>query len=108
MSDARLRSTSGSTVTNSCFCSGPSVHVLLIIEAEIATTQLISQVFRYCAAYGVRATSRLLNELSSSDLKPHVIPFFIRCGDPLAQAWAELFVMPVDRMRTILMTTFGE
>ncbi len=66
-----------------------TADILIVIEAEIATTQLVSQIMDRCAAWGVRSATRLLDELKVSDLAPRTIPLFIRCGDPLAQAWTE-------------------
>jgi len=66
-----------------------SADVLIEIEAEIATTQLVGQIVDCCAAWGVRSATRLLDELSAADLAPRTIPIFIRCGDPLAQIWTE-------------------
>lgn len=66
------------------------LHVLMIMEAEIATTHLISQVLSAAAGFGVKVTKRFVHELRIADFKPDVLPLFIRCGDPASAFWGGL------------------
>src|SRR5438309_830168 len=68
---------------------GSSPDVLVVIEGEIATTQLIEQILKNCIAFGVRYKTRFLDELRVADFAPHTIPLFIRCGDPVARTWTD-------------------
>lgn len=70
----------------------PILSILIIIEAEIATTHLIEQVLRACERDGVRYKVQLLDKLTTADFTPNIIPLFIRCGDPRAHAWARTLV----------------
>lgn len=66
------------------------LNVLMIIEGEIATTQLLERLFIACEPYGLRYRKRLLNELIIHDFDDNTIPVFVRCGDPALEFWIEL------------------
>jgi len=69
-----------------------SISILVIIEAEIATTHLIEQVLKACRPQGISYTVQLLDKLQASDFSPGVLPLFVRCGDPRAFSWAQTLV----------------
>lgn len=69
-----------------------NINLLVIIEAEIATTHLIEQVLRACAPHGISYKVQFLDRLESSDFTPNALPLFIRCGDPRAYSWAQTLV----------------
>lgn len=75
---------------NSCGGKAEPVQLLLIIEGEIATTQLIEQVLAACLQYGISYRKVLLNKLSLDDIRPYAIPLFIRCGDPTMRYWVDI------------------
>jgi hypothetical protein len=64
-----------------------SLQILIIIEAEIATTHLIEQVMNACRRYGVQHRMQLLHQLSAEEFLPGTVPLFVRCGDPLMLNW---------------------
>ncbi|RWH18107.1 MAG: glycosyltransferase family 4 protein [Mesorhizobium sp.] len=68
------------------------VNILIIIEAEIATTQLIEQVIRACGVHGVSYRVQFLSRLRGKDFTPGTIPLFIRCADPLTLCWTQVLV----------------
>lgn len=65
-------------------------EVLIVIEGEIATTELIEQIVGACAAHGIGYRKCLLSALRPSDISASTLPLFVRCGDPLARQWAEM------------------
>ncbi|TPO12346.1 glycosyltransferase [Mesorhizobium sp. B1-1-5] len=67
-------------------------NILVVIEAEIATTHLIEQIMRACHEHGVRHKTQFLDRLQASEITPDVIPMFVRCADPLALWWAQILV----------------
>jgi len=69
-----------------------SVSILVIIEAEIATTHLIEQVLKACDRHGIGYNVQFLDKLQTSDFAAGTIPLFIRCGDPLALSWTKALV----------------
>lgn len=69
-----------------------AVTVLMIIEAEIATTHLIEQVLKACGAHGIGYKKQFLDKLDADDLGPDVLPLFVRCGDPRALSWTRALV----------------
>lgn len=66
------------------------IDVLMVIEGEIATTQLLEQILTACAVHGVRFRKRLLKDLQKSDISANTIPLFVRCGDPCVVHWVEM------------------
>jgi glycosyltransferase involved in cell wall biosynthesis len=66
------------------------VDVLMIIEAEFATTHLVELMLKACAPHGVTYRKRLLNQLSKDDFIPGTVPLFVRCGDPSLPGWIRL------------------
>jgi glycosyltransferase involved in cell wall biosynthesis len=76
-------------------CHSPeslSVDVLMIIEAEFATTHLVELMLKACAAHGITYRKRLLSELDAEDFAEGSVPLFIRCGDPSLLGWIRLLV----------------
>lgn len=67
-----------------------SCEVLLVIEGEIATTQLIEQMLSACAGHGLRYRKKLLAALDVDDFPPGTVPLFCRCGDPMLEYWVAL------------------
>jgi glycosyltransferase involved in cell wall biosynthesis len=65
------------------------MHVQLIIEAEIASTQLIEQVLRACGPAGLTYEKRLLSDLRRHHIATGDVPLFVRCADPVARWWAD-------------------
>lgn len=70
----------------------PVISILVIIEAEIATTHLIEQVLKACEREGIRYKVQFLDKLTNADFTPNIVPLFIRCGDPRAHVWAQTLV----------------
>lgn len=69
-----------------------TIEVLIVIEAEIASTQIIEHIVAACATYGITYKKKLLAELSEDDFAPHTLPLFIRCADPQTSLWARALV----------------
>ncbi|RUX96609.1 glycosyltransferase family 1 protein [Mesorhizobium sp. M7D.F.Ca.US.004.01.2.1] len=68
------------------------VNILMVIEAEIATTHLLEQIMKACGVHGVGHRVQLLGKLQIGDITPDTIPMFVRCADPLVLPWAQLLV----------------
>ncbi len=66
------------------------LSILLVIEGEIATTQLIERLLKACRRFGIRYRKIHLASLTLRDLDGGTIPLFIRCGDPGLRPWIEL------------------
>lgn len=66
------------------------LSVLLVIEEEIATTQLIERILHACHPFGVRYTKVRLADLAFRDLDSHTVPVFVRCWDHDLMLWIEL------------------
>lgn len=64
-----------------------STDVLMVIEDDIATTQLIERVLVACSVYGVKYRKQYLKTLGAEDFRPGTVPLFVRCGDPSLVAW---------------------
>jgi glycosyltransferase involved in cell wall biosynthesis len=62
----------------------------MVIEGEIATTQLIERVLHACAPLGIRYTKVHLADMTFSDLNSGAVPLFVRCGDPGLRLWIKL------------------
>jgi hypothetical protein len=67
-----------------------TIDILLIIEGEIATTQLIERMLSACKEYGIAYRKKLLSQLKIQDFLKNTIPLFVRCGDPSLKPWIEL------------------
>lgn len=63
------------------------MDVLMVIEGEIATTQLIERILEACGKYGLTYRKQYLSSLKVEDFRTYTIPFFVRCGDPLLEFW---------------------
>jgi glycosyltransferase involved in cell wall biosynthesis len=72
--------------------SSNATNILVVIEAEIATTHLIEQVMNACRVHGVHHRTQFLDRLTASDIPPGTIPLFIRCGDPQVLSWTQALV----------------
>jgi glycosyltransferase involved in cell wall biosynthesis len=66
------------------------LSILLVIEGEIATTQLIEQLLKACGRFGIRYRKVHLASLTFRHLDSETIPLFVRCGDPGLRPWIEL------------------
>uniref|UniRef100_Q01R67 Glycosyl transferase, group 1 n=1 Tax=Solibacter usitatus (strain Ellin6076) TaxID=234267 RepID=Q01R67_SOLUE len=66
------------------------LSILLVIEGEIATTQLIEQLLKACGRFGVRYQKVHLASLTFRHLGNATIPLFVRCGDPGLRRWIEI------------------
>jgi glycosyltransferase involved in cell wall biosynthesis len=68
------------------------IKVLAIIEADIATTQLIEQILKACVDHGVAYRRQYLEQLTVEDLQPDVIPLIIRSCSPSTLRWVESLI----------------
>ncbi|ANT50602.1 glycosyltransferase [Mesorhizobium amorphae] len=68
------------------------VNILVIIEAEIATTHLIEQIMKACGEHGIGHRTQFLDRLQASDITADSIPLFVRCADPLVLSWTQALV----------------
>jgi glycosyltransferase involved in cell wall biosynthesis len=68
----------------------PDSDLLMVIEDEIATTQLIERILRACGPLGVRYTKVRLADLTFGHLNSRTVPLFVRCGDPALPLWVKL------------------
>ncbi|MBD9427212.1 glycosyltransferase [Pseudomonas sp. PDM15] len=68
------------------------IDVLMVIEGEIATTQLIEQVLFAGKEHGIHYRKILLSELSLEDFKENTVPLFVRCGDPGLELWIDCLI----------------
>jgi len=66
------------------------LSILLVIEGEIATTQLIEQLLKACGRFGISYRKVHLASLTLCHLDGGTIPLFVRCGDPSLRPWIEL------------------
>ncbi len=66
------------------------ISVLMVIEGEIATTQLLEQVLRASRRFGIAYRKALLSSLTIADLDPGTVPLFVRCGDRSLRFWIKL------------------
>ena len=62
----------------------------MVIEEEIATTQLIERILHACGPLGVRYTKVRLADLTFGHLNSRTVPLFVRCGDPALPLWIKL------------------
>ena len=66
------------------------LSVLMVIEGEIATTQLVERLLLGCRPFGVCYRKVSLASLTFGHLDRRTIPLFVRCGDPGLRLWIEL------------------
>jgi hypothetical protein len=66
------------------------ISVLLVIEGEIATTQLIERLLQASGQFGIRYRKIHLASLKWQDFERHTVPLVVRCGDPLLKLWVDL------------------
>jgi glycosyltransferase involved in cell wall biosynthesis len=66
------------------------LSVLMVIEGEIATTQLLEQVLQAGRRFGIIYRKALLSSLTIADLNPRTVPLFVRCGDRSLRFWIKL------------------
>jgi hypothetical protein len=66
------------------------LSVLMVIEGEIATTQLLEQVLKAGGPFGVTYRKAQLSSLAIEDLDSQTVPLFVRCGDPWLRLWIKL------------------
>ena len=64
----------------------------MVIQGEIATTQLMERVLLACAAYGITFRKRHLAALRAGDFGPTTVPLFVRCDAPVLESWIDLLV----------------
>lgn len=63
------------------------VKILAVIEAEIATTQLIRQILSACSRHNITYRTKLLSELTPQDFDNDTLPLIIRSCDPTLDKW---------------------
>lgn len=63
------------------------IEILLIIEADIATTQLTEQLLTECERFGINYKKVYLNQLETAHFATSSIPLFVRNADPIAEFW---------------------
>ncbi|WP_218574922.1 hypothetical protein, partial [Pseudomonas sp. GXM4] len=68
---------------------GFSVDILLIVEADIATTQLTEQLLSECSGLGVTYKKVYLSDIDERLLSSSALPLFVRTEDPVAVFWME-------------------
>ena len=56
------------------------LSVLMVIEGEIATTQLVEQILHACRPFGVRYRKVYLDSLTFGHLDRWTVPLFVRWG----------------------------
>jgi len=67
-------------------------RILIVAEADIASTQLLMQVMRAAAPFGIDAGLVLARDWTSSLLPGAVTPLFARCADPAMLPFARALV----------------
>ena len=63
------------------------LRVLMVVEDDTATSQIVEGVLRRCERLGVSYTKTLAAAVSFSHFGPDVVPFFVRCGLPALDVW---------------------
>ncbi|MGO9094516.1 MAG: glycosyltransferase [Bryobacteraceae bacterium] len=66
------------------------LSVLMVIEGEIATTQLLERVLLASRRFGILYRKVLLASLKFADLDARTVPLFVRCGDRSLRPWIKL------------------
>lgn len=64
-----------------------TVEVLLIVEADIATTQLTEQLLTECLNFGIKYRKLYLADVDQNAFNGSVLPLFVRTADPVAVSW---------------------
>lgn len=67
------------------------VEILLIFDAEIATTHLVEQILKSLKPRGLCYRKRLLAELQLADFLGGELPLVVRSGDPWLAYWIRLW-----------------
>jgi glycosyltransferase involved in cell wall biosynthesis len=70
--------------------SNVDLSILLVIEGDGATAQLIERLLLACRPFGIRYRKVLLATLKFGDLDRRTVPLFVRCGDPALRLWVDL------------------
>lgn len=65
------------------------MNILLIVEADIATTQLTEQLLSECAKFGVKYRKVYVSQLDEHVFSSSALPLFVRTADPVAVFWME-------------------
>lgn len=66
------------------------LEVLMVIEGDIATTQLLERVLQACRPLGIAYSKAYLSQLTFGELRSGKLPLFVRCGDPELVVWIDL------------------
>jgi len=64
-----------------------SIEVLLIVEADIATTQLTEQLLSECSNFCIKYKKVYLADLDQNFFSDSALPLFVRTVDPVAISW---------------------
>lgn len=64
------------------------LKILVIVEAEIATTHLVMQVLRAARQFGIMADLVVSSQWKARELSGDILPIFIRCADPTMLPYA--------------------
>jgi len=67
----------------------PNINILLVVEADIATTQLTEQLLAECKVFGVNYSKVYVSELDEEVFSKPALPLFVRTVDPVAVFWME-------------------
>src|SRR4051794_11116375 len=71
-------------------CLGDAnIRVLMVIEGEIATTQILEGLLVAARELGVDYCKVLLSELRFEHFTPDTVPLFVRCADPNLRRWID-------------------
>lgn len=65
------------------------IEVLLLVEADIATTQLTEQLLSECARFGVSYKKIYIAQLDEDVFSTGALPLFVRTADPVSIFWME-------------------
>jgi glycosyltransferase involved in cell wall biosynthesis len=66
------------------------MDVLLVMDGEVATTQIIEQLLRVCQRFGVSYRKAEVPALRFSDFRPRTIPLLVRCAHPKLRPWIKM------------------
>lgn len=66
-----------------------SMEIILIVEADIATTQLTEQLLSECIKFGFVYKKVYITQLDEKAFSAGALPLFVRTADPLAIFWME-------------------
>lgn len=65
------------------------LQLKLIVESDIATTQLLERTLNECKKYGVGSEKLYLNELHLAGIPEGSLPLFVRNADQTAASWCK-------------------